>query len=111
VRHHLLVGELVAVGRLDDAVQQQHGAVRLRLKHADVLLLGEGVLGGAGLERGLLGFLKPVGGVEIRSNTSNYKAAAAAAWVPVVWLQKYALQSHPMPALAACMHARGWTEH
>ena len=40
VRDHLLVGELVAFGALDDAVEDENLAVGLRLKHHDVLEIG-----------------------------------------------------------------------
>lgn len=39
VRHHLLVGALVALGYLDVAVERQHAAVRRRLVDDDLLVL------------------------------------------------------------------------
>lgn len=40
VRDHLLVGELVALGALDDMVQNQHGAVVAALEDEHVLEVG-----------------------------------------------------------------------
>ena len=37
---HLLVGELVALGALDNAVEDQHGAVVAALEDEDVLVVG-----------------------------------------------------------------------
>jgi hypothetical protein len=37
VSEHLLVGELVTLGDLDDAVEDEHVAVGLRLEHQNVL--------------------------------------------------------------------------
>jgi hypothetical protein len=42
VRDHLLVGELVAVGALDDAVEEEDRAEGLRLDDRDVLRAGGG---------------------------------------------------------------------
>lgn len=40
VGDHLLIGELIALGALDDVVQDQHGAVVTALEDQDVLVLG-----------------------------------------------------------------------
>ena len=40
VRDHLLIGELVALGGLDDAVEDENLTVGLRLEHHDVLEIG-----------------------------------------------------------------------